>query len=491
MSAKPLLDRPQGADPSGDRRKLEGPQLDEVEAILLEREARGLRVPIIARIALYLFGLVNVSLAMRAEAMSWLIWTAFAVVFGGSIAVNVYLWVLLRRRQRVELVGNIGVAFDALLLFAMIGSIQYLGATMGLSSVYLWKTELVVMPALIIAINGLALRPRYPIAVTVAATLAQLVGFVVVLLDPATRLVSDPSAVGVNSVDEFQIPNAIVFVAGVGLAVIFMTAATRKMLRRAIASQLENARLQREQVALLMREKIRALGKLVAGVSHEINTPVGVIVSGVDTQSRAVEKIKKLVAEQAQSNTRLARVLEIAQDTSGSMAQAAARIAKTEETLRTFAHLDEADIQKVDLHREIDNALELVPRKLRGETRVETSYDELPELHVHVREIGQAIMTIVRNAFEATKGEGTLTLGTRHDPEANQVVLSIGDDGPGIPDERLETLFDIGLRQKDNTMTAGFGLPSAHSVVLRHGGQLSVESRLGLGTTFTIRLPVG
>jgi signal transduction histidine kinase len=240
-----------------------------------------------------------------------------------------------------------------------------------------------------------------------------------------------------------------------------------------------------------MREKIRALGKLVAGVSHEINTPVGVIVSGVDTQSRAVEKVKKLVAEQAQSNTRLARVPEIAQDTSGSMAQAAARIAKTEETLRTFAHLDEADIQKVDLHREIDNALELVPRKLRGETRVETSYDELPELHVHVREIGQAIMTIVRNAFEATKGEGTLTLGTRHDPEANQVVLSIGDDGPGIPDERLETLFDIGLRQKDNTMTAGFGLPSAHSVVLRHGGQLSVESRLGLGTTFTIRLPVG
>ena len=83
-------------------------------------------------------------------------------------------------------------------------------------------------------------------------------------------------------------------------------------------------------------------------------------------------------------------------------------------------------------------------------------------------------MTIVRNAFEATKGEGTLTLATHHDAEANQVVLSIEDDGPGIPDERLKTLFDVGLRQKDSRIAAGFGLPTAHSVVLRHGGQLSV-----------------
>ena len=121
---------------------------------------------------------------------------------------------------------------------------------------------------------------------------------------------------------------------------------------------------------------------------------------------------------------------------------------------------------------------------------MEKSYHPLPALHVHAREIGQAIFTVVRNAFEATKGEGALTLATRHDVEANQVELSVADDGPGIPNEKLEALFDVGLRQKDSRMAAGFGLPTAQSVVLRHGGHIFVESQLGVGTTFTIRLPV-
>ena len=473
-----------------DWREVDGSQSAEIEAILREREARGLRVPIVARIVFYIYGLANVSAAMHAEGMNWFIWSAFALVFVGSAAVNAYLWVLLRRHQHVELVGKVGVTFDSLAMFGIIGTIQYIGPAMGLSSVYIWKTELIVIPALFIAINGLALRPRYPIVVTVAATIAQLVGYVVVLLDPNTRIVLDPVAVGMTTIDMFQIPNTIIFAGSIGLAVIFMTAAARKMLRRAIASQLENARLQREQVALLMREKITALGKLVAGVSHEINTPMGVIISSIDTQRRALERLETLVAEQAASNPRLARSLKVARDNSESISQAAARIARTEESLRAFAHLDEADFKKIDLHTELDNTLELLPRELRGDTLVEKSYETLPELHVNAREIGQAIFTIVRNAFEAMNGQGTLTLATSHNAEANQVELSIADDGPGIPDEQLGALFDVGLRQKDSRMAAGFGLPTAQSVVLRHGGQISVESRMGVGTTFTIRLPV-
>jgi signal transduction histidine kinase len=264
---------------------------------------------------------------------------------------------------------------------------------------------------MLVVINGLALRPRYPIVVAVGATLVLIFCYIRVLKDPQTRFSSLPTeSYAGSAIDPFQIPNTIAIVAAIGIAMAFITHVARKTIRQAIANELLNAELQREQLALLMREKVEALGKLVAGVSHEINSPAGVISSGVDTQTRAIQEIEAQVSDRVEASKPLARAIGAARSTGGMMREAAQRIANTTKSLRAFEHLDEADFQKVDLHREIENALELIPAETRGETELQRVYGELPELYLQAGDISQALMTILQNAFEANGGAGTVIL---------------------------------------------------------------------------------
>ncbi len=171
------------------------------------------------------------------------------------------------------------------------------------------------------------------------------------------------------------------------------------------------------------------------------------------------------------------------------MHEAAHRISNTTKSLRAFAHLDEADFQKIDLHREIENALELIPPAIRGQTEVRRAYtSELPNLHVQAREISQVLMTILQNAFEANGGSGTVTIHTNCRNDI--VLLRISDTGKGVSSERLAALFDVSVRSKEDRMVAAFGLPGAQAVAHRHGGEVTVESQLGKGSEFTLRLPV-
>jgi signal transduction histidine kinase len=358
-----------------------------------------------------------------------------------------------------------------------------------LSLAFAWKSEMVLLPAMLIVINGLALRPRYPIIVTVGSTLAQLLCYGLVLADPRTRFSSLPAeSYAGSATDPFQIPNTIVLVLAIGIAMAFITHVARKTIRRAIANELANAELQREQLALVMREKIEALGKLVAGVSHEINGPAGVICSGVDTQSRAFHEIETQVSSHIETNRPLARAIQAARSSGEAMLEAASRISNTTKSMRAFAHLDEADFQKVDLHREIENALELIPAEVRRQTELQRIYGELPDLYLQAREISQVVMAMLQNAFEASGGTGTVAIRTRCQGE--QVQLMVSDSGGGIPPERIAALFDVTVGSKGERMAAGFELPAAQSIAHRHGGEITVESELGRGSTFTLRLPV-
>jgi signal transduction histidine kinase len=462
-----------------------------LDTLLLEREARGLHVPVLARIVLLFFAFGNLIVSIKPGIVADdRIWFGFIGLVSLSLLVNVYLYSLLRRNKHVEVVGLVGSAFDVLFFLGLMFALQRIGTEPGLTLAFVWKSELALIPAVLIAINGLALRPRYPIIVAVGVTLVQLIGYGRVLTDPRTQYSSLPAeSYAGPAIDPFQIPNSIFFVASIGAAVAFITYVARKTIRKAIANELLHAKLQREQLELVMREKVEALAKLVAGVSHEINSPAGVILSGVETQARVLDEVETQVANNATSNPKLGRVLEAARSTGAAMQEAARRITSTTKSLRAFAHLDEADFQKIDLHREIDNVLELIPSAIRGETELERTYDDdLPELHVQAKEITQVLMTILQNAFEANGGSGTVTVRTSC--QSDKVLLTISDNGKGIPPEQLDALFDVSVRNKENRMVAGFGLPGAQAVAHRHGGEITVESALGKGSEFTLHLPV-
>jgi signal transduction histidine kinase len=461
-----------------------------IEALLLEREARGLRVPVIARILLFLFILAIVLMSVQLPVVldPW-VWYVFIGLLSVSLLINFYFYSLLRRSKYVEAVGLAGATFDVVFVLVTFLSLQWAAPELELSLAFGWKSEIVLLPAVLIVINGLALRPRYPIVVAVGATLVQILCYVRVLNDPRTHFSFLPAeSYGGTAMDPLQIPNTIAMVAAIGIAMAFITHVARKTIRQAIANELLNAELQREQLALLMREKVEALGKLVAGVSHEINGPAGVISSGVDTQARAIQEIEAQVSDRVQASKPLGRVIGAVRSTGEVMREASQRISNTAKSLRAFAHLDEADFQKVDLHREIDNALELIPAEIRGQTELQRVYGELPELYLQAGEISQALMTILQNAFEANGGTGTVVIRTEF--QDDDVNLTVSDTGGGISPERLGALFDVSVRSKGGRMAAGFELAAAQSVAHRHGGEITVESELGQGSAFTLRLPV-
>jgi signal transduction histidine kinase len=219
-----------------------------------------------------------------------------------------------------------------------------------------------------------------------------------------------------------------------------------------------------------------------------MNSPAGVISSSVDTQTRAIEEIETQVSDRVEESKPLARAIAAARSTGEVMREAARRISNTTKSLRAFAHLDEADFQKFDLHKEIEKALEFIPAEIRGQTEVQRIYGDLPELYLQAREMSEVLMTILRNAFEANGGGGTVVIRTEF--QDDEVLLTVSDTGGGIPSDQLAALFDVTVRSKGGRMAAGFELAAAQSVAHRHGGDIAVESKLGKGSAFTLRLPV-
>ncbi|MCA9879720.1 MAG: hypothetical protein KC442_18130, partial [Thermomicrobiales bacterium] len=146
-------------------------------------------------------------------------------------------------------------------------------------------------------------------------------------------------------------------------AVAYAAHVGRQTVLRAIERELEHAAYQRHQLQVVMREKVKAIGKLVAGVSHEINTPVGALQSGVDTQRRILERLEQALDPAAGPDPKAQRMLQIGRQSLDAMRTATDRISSLEASLRGLAHLDEADLRRVDLARELDSVVSAVKRE--------------------------------------------------------------------------------------------------------------------------------
>jgi signal transduction histidine kinase len=221
-------------------------------------------------------------------------------------------------------------------------------------------------------------------------------------------------------------------------------------------------------------------------VSHEINNPLGVAKSGIDTERRALEKIEAELPEESETGQ---RALKAAKSMLSTIAAALDRIEATENSLRTFAHLDEAEFQKVRLDEELRTVISLLPPELDVRGRLDLQHAPgLPELYVNAREVNQMFMTLLRSAFEALpERSGLVAISSRL--EEDTVLIEISDNGEGMDEETQRALFDVTLRSHGSRVAAGFDLPAAQAIAQRHGGYITVDSKLGQGSTVTVRLP--
>ncbi len=248
------------------------------------------------------------------------------------------------------------------------------------------------------------------------------------------------------------------------------------------------AELRDTQAQLVQSEKMAALGDLVAGVAHEINTPLGAVASNSDLIRRALGKAKTALVDPAQ-----AAAVRVFLDKATAMADvshdACGRINEIVRSLRNFARLDEAERKPADLHQGLDSTLTLVGHLLKNRIAVQREYGSLPLVECYANQINQVFVNILVNAAQAMAEPGTITIRTRHDLEHHAAVVEISDTGCGIPPENLKRIFDPGFTTKGVGVGTGLGLAICYRIIEQHRGKIEVESVAGKGTTFRIVLP--
>jgi signal transduction histidine kinase len=234
-----------------------------------------------------------------------------------------------------------------------------------------------------------------------------------------------------------------------------------------------------------------SLGKLVAGIAHEINTPLGAIHSAQDTLARAVGRLRAITERDCpdgrdQPDTQQA--FQILQDVHRVIETGTRRVTTIVRGLRNFARLDEAERKEADLHACLEEALLLIHHDLKNRVQVVKDYGDLPPVVCYPGRLNQIFLNLLNNAQQAIEGDGTIAITTRR--QEGEARISIRDSGAGIPPEQLPRIFDPGFTSKGVGVGTGLGLSICYQIVQDHGGRIEVESELGHGSTFTVVLPV-
>ena len=267
--------------------------------------------------------------------------------------------------------------------------------------------------------------------------------------------------------------------------------------------------LRRTQSQLVQTEKISALGRMVAGIAHEINNPVGFIHGNLSHVRAYTNNLLDLIAlyqshlpdsspdiDAAIEDIDLAFLQEDLPDVLRSMHHGVERIRAIVEGLRTFSRLDESSLKTVDLHESLDSTLLLLEYSLRAsDIQLIRDYDTLPPVECFIGNLNQVFFNIISNAIEALDGmKGVrsplvLMVSTEYLGDSS-VIIKVQDNGTGISAGNLNHIFDPFYTTKPVGEGTGLGLSVSYQIVVdEHHGQLTVDSEPGESTTFTIKIP--
>lgn len=283
--------------------------------------------------------------------------------------------------------------------------------------------------------------------------------------------------------------------------------------------------LKTTQIQLIQSEKMSSLGQLVAGISHEINNPVSFIAGNIEHLENYIQDLMHVYYAYQQSyptpppainelitDLELDFTLTDLPNVILSMKSGTDRITKIVNSLRRFAHLDEAKLKKVDIHDELESVLTILNNRLKLqnsprttevnelEIKVDRHYGKLPKIDCFAGELNQAFMQIMMNGIDALqekyqaekenpKTPYTLTIETQWLEDSEQAQIEISDNGIGIPPEVKPRIFDPFFTTKPVGKGTGMGMAISYQIIVeKHGGNLKCASS-PQETTFIIHLP--
>jgi signal transduction histidine kinase len=263
----------------------------------------------------------------------------------------------------------------------------------------------------------------------------------------------------------------------------------------------QNQALRETQAALVQHEKLASLGRLAAGMAHELNNPVAYVTNNLVVLRRDMQAALDALTAYRQGHTAEAARLEADADLAYFQANFARTCEKSLEglhrvrdvvmNLRDFARLDEAEFKEADLNAALASTLELLRHEAATrDVRLQTHFEPLPAVLCHPGKINQVFFNLLLNAVQACDRGGSVAVRTRVEGEKG-VVVEIQDDGCGIKPEHRARLFEPFFTTKPVGQGTGLGLSVGFGIVRDHGGSIEVETEVGRGSTFRVRLPLG
>ncbi len=277
--------------------------------------------------------------------------------------------------------------------------------------------------------------------------------------------------------------------------------------------------LKETQSQLVQNEKLASIGQLAAGVAHELNTPIGFVAGNFQSLENHMKKIFKLLEmhdkligqaenlgdaelkttidglSQFRDEKQIDFILEDIQRIFSDSREGLDRTVNIVQNLRDFSRIDQpGSYDEYNLNDGIKATLVVVNNELKYDTNVKTEFSEMPMIFCHSGQINQVLLNILVNASHAIKSHekedrGNITIRTY--AKETHVVCEISDDGPGIPPDLISKIFDPFFTTKPPGKGTGLGLSVSYGIIVnKHNGELFVDSTVGEGTKFTIKLPI-
>ncbi len=288
----------------------------------------------------------------------------------------------------------------------------------------------------------------------------------------------------------------------------------------------EMQRLQSSQSQVIHTTKLASLGQMVAGVAHEINTPLGFLKSNVEVVGDLLDDYRKLVQQydvavqycqqpvdlmfgadkasleklvkhveearrklyEARATLEKSTLLNEAKELLGDASEGLAQLASLVQNLKSFSRLDRDGLDLMDVNEGIESTLAIAAHLLRDRIQVIKRLGPLPKIRCMPSQINQVFLNLITNAAQAIENDGTLTIESRE--TAGHVEVSFADTGVGMTEEVLPKIFDPFFTTKTVGEGTGLGLSIVHKIVKGHGGSIKVRTLPGTGSVFTISLPI-
>ncbi len=266
------------------------------------------------------------------------------------------------------------------------------------------------------------------------------------------------------------------------------------------------------EVMMMQTEKMSSLGQMVAGLAHEMNTPLGFVKNNMEMLETKNKEMKELLALYEKLRSQIMygspndvamllsqidnaaqkvknRVWQESDNLFRSSVEGIDRIQDLVINLKNFSRLDEADFKPTDINENIESTLKIAGHLFKGGIQVIKEFSPVPLVQAFPAQMNQVFLNLITNAVHAVdERSGRITIRTM--AQGNQVIVKVIDNGKGIPPENLKKIFDPFFTTKPVGQGTGLGLSIAYKIIEKHGGKIEVQSQVGRGTEFTITLPV-